>query len=163
MKSKSSIVLLVILVFVLGGIAGAVSHSLYLEYLKAAFLKASAQPFDFIGNFAKELNLDDQQTETLKAIFEESRQRYFELSIKIGPQYDEIRKETEQKIKDMLREDQRERYEEFLKQFQPPPLPNPGSTSLKSPEPVFLIGFQSSIINLKSILSGPCQGQHGNT
>ena len=91
--------------------------------MKAAFFKASSQQFDFLSNFAQELELDDQQIENLKIIFEESRQRYIQLSIKIGPQYEEIRKETEQKIKEMLRPDQRVRYEEFLKQFQPPPPP----------------------------------------
>lgn len=121
MKSKASIVLVVILVFLLGGIAGAVCHSLYQEYLKAAFIKANSQTFDFIGNFAEELDLDAQQTETLKVIFDESRQHYIDLSMEIWPQYEKIRKETEQKIKDMLRDDQRARYEVFLKQFQPPP------------------------------------------
>ena len=120
MKSKISIVLTAILVFLLGGIAGAVSHSLYQEYLKTAFLKANSQPFDFIGNFAKELNLDTQQAEALKAIFEESRQSYTELNVQIWPCYQEIGRETEQKIKDMLRDDQRARYEAFLKKFQPP-------------------------------------------
>jgi hypothetical protein len=123
MKSKASIILLVILVFILGGITGAVSLSLYQEYLKASFFKANSQPFDFIGNFAKELDLDEKQTETLRVIFDESRQRYIDLSIEMWPQYEKIRKETEQKIKDMLRDDQKARYEEFLKQFQPPPPP----------------------------------------
>lgn len=123
MKSKSSIVLVVILVFLLGGIAGAVSLSLYQEYLKAAFFKANSQPIDFIGNFAQELGLDDQQAEQLRAIFDESRQGYIDLSVKIWPEYEKIRKETEQKIKNMLREDQRKRYEDFLEKFQPPPMP----------------------------------------
>ena len=123
MKSKVSIILLVILVFLLGGITGAISLSLYQEYLRAAFFKANPQQFDFLGNFAKELELDGQQFETLKAILDESRQRYIGLAKEIGPQYYEIRKETEQKIRNMLRDDQRIRYEEFLKKFQPPPPP----------------------------------------
>ena len=139
MKSKASIVLLGILIFVLGGIAGAVLHSLYQEYLKVAFFKASSQPIDIVGDLAKELDLDAQQTESLKVIFEESRQRTIALSQKIWPQYQAIQKEaepqyqaiykeTEQRIKDMLRDDQRARYEAFLKKFQVPPPPNPGET-----------------------------------
>jgi len=123
MKSKAIIVLLGILVFLLGGIAGAVSHSLYQEYLKAAFIKASSQPIDIVGGLAKELNLDAAQTENLKAIFEESRNRSFALSQEVWPQYQALYKGTEQKIKDMLRDDQMVRYEEFLKQFQAPPMP----------------------------------------
>lgn len=124
MKSKVSFILLMVLVFLLGAVAGAVSLSLYKEYLKSAFLKANSQTFDFIGNFAEELNLDGEQAEKLRSIFDESRRRYVELSIATWPQYEKIRMETEQKIKDMLRDDQRVRYENFLRRFQPPPPPD---------------------------------------
>jgi uncharacterized membrane protein len=124
MKSKASIILLAILIFLLGGIAGAVSLSLYQEYLKAAFFKASAQPIDIVGGLAKELDLDKQQVESLKVIFDESRKRSIELSQKVWPQYENIWRETEQQIKNMLRDDQRARYEEFLKKFQAPPMPD---------------------------------------
>ena len=123
MKSKASIVLLGIVIFLLGAIAGAVSHSLYQEYLKAAFFKASSQPVDIVGGLAKELELDAQQTESLRSIFDESIERSMALSQEIWPQYQTIYKETEQKIKDILREDQRARYEEFLRKFQVPPFP----------------------------------------
>lgn len=78
---------------------------------------------DIVGSFAEELGLDEQQTEELRVIFDRSRERYIELSKQIWPQYEKIRKETEQQIKDMLNEDQRKRYEEFLSQFQGPPIP----------------------------------------
>jgi uncharacterized membrane protein len=125
MKSKASIVLLGIVIFLLGAIAGAVSHSLYQEYLKAAFFKANSQPVDIVGGLAKELELDAQQTESLRSIFDESIERSMALSQEIWPQYQTIYKETEQKIKDILREDQRARYEEFLRKFQVPPFPEP--------------------------------------
>jgi len=134
MKSKAIIVLLGILVFLLGGIAGAVCHSLYQEYLKASFIKASSQPIDIVGGLKKELNLDDQQTESLRVIFKESRDRSIALSRELWPEYQELNKEyqelnkeyqviyreTEQQIKDILSPDQKARYEEFLKQFQAP-------------------------------------------
>ncbi|MEJ2245586.1 MAG: hypothetical protein P8Y80_05795 [Acidobacteriota bacterium] len=123
MKSKASIVLLGIVIFLLGAIAGAVSHSLYQEYLKAAFFKASSQPVDIVAGLAKELELDAQQTESLRNIFDESIENSMALSQEIWPQYQTIYKETEQKIKDILREDQRARYEEFLRKFQVPPIP----------------------------------------
>lgn len=123
MKSKATIVLLGILVFLLGGIAGAVSHSLYQEYLKASFIKATSQSMDIVGGLAKELDLDAEQTASLRAIFDESRDRSIALSQKVLPQYQSIYNETEQKIKSILRDDQRVRYEEFLKQFQAPPPP----------------------------------------
>ena len=124
MKSKTSIVLLGILVFLLGGIAGAVTHSLYQEYLKTAFIKATSQSMDIVGSLAKELELDAEQTESLRTIFEESRNRSIALSQELWPQYQAIYNETEQRIKDILREDQRVRYEKFLKQSQIPPIPD---------------------------------------
>ena len=75
MKSKAIIILLGILVFLLGGIAGAVTHSLYQEYLKVKFFEASSQSIDIVGGLAKELNLDAAQTRSLRAIFEDSRKR----------------------------------------------------------------------------------------
>ena len=125
MKSKASVVLLGIVIFLLGAITGAVSHSLYQEYLKAAFFKASSQPVDIVGGLAKELELDAQQTESLRSIFDESIKNSIALSQEIWPQYQTIYKDTEQKIKDILREDQRARYEEFLRKFQVPPIPEP--------------------------------------
>lgn len=125
MKSKASIVLLGIVIFLLGAIAGAISHSLYQEYLKAAFFKANPQPPDIIGGLAKELQLDAQQTEALRSIFDESIEHSIALSQEIWPRYQNIYNETEQKIKDILRDDQRARYEEFLSQFQPPSIPEP--------------------------------------
>jgi uncharacterized membrane protein len=141
MKSKAIIVLLGIVVFLLGAIAGAVSHSLYQQYLRTKFFEASAQPIDIVGGLAKELDLDAEQTKSLKAIFDESRNHSIALSQKLWPKYQTINKEaeqqyqaiyreTEQKIKNILNEDQKARYEEFLKKFQapsPPPSSNPFS------------------------------------
>ena len=124
MKSKASIVLLGIVIFLLGAIAGAVSLSLYQQYLKAAFFKATSQPIDIVGGLAKELELNAQQTESLRKIFDDSIDRSITLSQEVWPKYQTIYKETEQKIKNILRDDQRARYEEFLSKFQAPPFPD---------------------------------------
>ncbi|MEJ2108813.1 MAG: hypothetical protein P8Z37_02660 [Acidobacteriota bacterium] len=123
MNSKAVIILLGILVFLLGGIAGAISHSLYQEYLRAEFIKATSQSLDIVGSLAKELDLDSKQTQSLRTIYDESRDRSIALSQELWPRYQDIYNETEQKIKDILREDQRVRYEEFLRQFQIPSAP----------------------------------------
>jgi hypothetical protein len=133
MKSKLGAILLGILIFLLGGITGAVSHYLYREHLKAAFFKAAQRPPDIVGGLARELKLDARQTELLRTIFDDSRKRYMDLSQQFWPQYDTIRKETDQQIKDILNEDQKARYEAFLKKIQPPPpMPPDGG---KKPNP----------------------------
>jgi hypothetical protein len=126
MKPKARVVLLGILIFLLGGIAGAVSHYLYIQHLRAAFVKASAQPPDIVGGLAKELKLDAQQKESLKEIFDESRKRYFALSQEFWPQYQTIRSESDQRIKDILRDDQKILFENFLKKIYAPPKPPHG-------------------------------------
>ena len=105
MKSKASIVLLGILIFVLGAIAGAVLHSLYQDYLYAKFFKANTpQSMDIVGGLAKELDLDEQQTESLKVIFEESRKRTVETSQKMWPKYQAIQKEAEPQYQAIYKE-----------------------------------------------------------
>ncbi len=137
MRSKLGVLLLGILIFVLGGITGAVSHYLYQEHLKAAFFKAAQRRPDIVGGMARELKLDARQTESLRAIFDDSRKRYIDLSEQFWPQYDTIRKETDQRIKDTLNVDQKARFEAFLKKVQPPPPP----PSNKGPKPVPPQGF----------------------
>ena len=87
-QSKVNVALLGILIFVLGGIAGAVSHSLYQEYVKRAFFKSAPPPPDIVGGMARELGLDAAQTNSLRRIFEDSRHRYMDLSKQFWPQYE---------------------------------------------------------------------------
>jgi hypothetical protein len=151
MKSKFGIALLWILVFLLGGVSGAVCHYLYREHLRAFKPGASFKPPDIVDGMARVLKMDAPQKESLKAIFSESRQRYQALNQEFRPQYealnqqyrpqyealnkqfrprfDAIRKETEEKIKGILRTDQRAKYEAFLKKVYaaPPGPPRPPS------------------------------------
>jgi hypothetical protein len=124
MKSKLFMALVWILVFFLGAIAGAVSYDLYREYVRP-------KPGNFINKLARDLKLDAQQTASLKSILDESLKRYRELREEVGPKFDAIRNETDEKIKSLLRPDQKLLFEEKLKkcrklgQHPPPPPPPP--------------------------------------
>jgi DNA anti-recombination protein RmuC len=72
---------------------------------------------------ARELKLDSEQTESLKTIFDESRKRYMDLSQQFWPQFETIRVETNQQIMNILRDDQKVRFEDFLKKVPAPPAP----------------------------------------
>jgi uncharacterized membrane protein len=131
MKSRLVAALLWIAVFLLGAIAGATSHYLYWEHLKASYTPASPPTHeDIVEWMAGYLKLDEQQTESLKVIFDKSRQRYIDLAEEFRPRYETIRIETDDQIKSILREDQRKRFEEFLKKVQSmmvsPPREEPG-------------------------------------
>jgi hypothetical protein len=64
------------------------------------------------------LSLDPNQKEELKVIMEQSRDRYRALSQQMRPQYEAIRNEMRQQIRQILRDDQKPRFEEFLKNLE---------------------------------------------
>lgn len=132
MRSKLSIAFLWIFVFLLGGVAGAVSDYLYRAKKPVAVAPAAPpKPQDIIDGMARELRMDNQQKESLKAIFEQSGQRYRALRQQYRPQWDEIRNDTDEQIKGILRPDQKERFEDFLKKAysKPPGSPPPNKNN----------------------------------
>lgn len=130
MKSKVGIALSWIVVFFLGGIAGAVSHYIYQQRLKPQAIRPMTppKPDAIIDGMARELNMDDQQKEQLKSIFEQSRQRYWG----IRQQYRILRKETNEQIKQILHPAQKAKFEEFLKKV----YTLPGRRPLQSASPM---------------------------
>ncbi|MGD0098868.1 MAG: hypothetical protein ABSC60_00825 [Acidobacteriota bacterium] len=127
MRSKLSIALLWILVFLLGGVAGAVSDYLYRGKKPAAAAPAvPPKPQDIIDGIARELRLDNQQKESLKAIFDQSGQRYRALRQQYRPQWDTIRNDTDEQVRAMLHPDQKALFEDLLKKvYSKPPGPPP--------------------------------------
>jgi Spy/CpxP family protein refolding chaperone len=118
MKSKLGIALSWIAVFILGWVAGTVSHYIYQQRIKPPAFRSMTQPKpgSIVDGMARELKLDDQQKEQLKSIFEQSRQRY----VAIGQQYRTARDEANEQIKQILNPDQRAKFEEFLKKVYRP-------------------------------------------
>jgi len=116
MKSRLNIALLGILVFLLGGVAGAASYYLYCEHLRTA---VSTIPTieDVVDGMAQELQLDAQQKESVKIIISEIRNRYRSLSLEFRPRWEELRKESDDRINALLRDDQKPRFEKFLERY----------------------------------------------
>lgn len=120
MNSKTSAALLLVGVFLLGAITGAVSHSLYRRHTEAASSKVGRRPpgtHDITEELARGLNLDPAQKENLKIIVSQSRDRYRTLATQFRPQYEAIRKETREQIRQILREDQKARFEENIQEI----------------------------------------------
>jgi uncharacterized membrane protein len=136
MKSKLKVVLLGLLIFALGGIAGAVSFYIYREHSRAPAAKPASIPRDIVEDMARELSLDAQQKENLRVIFGDSRKRfqtlnaqfrplYENLNGQFRPQWEKIRDETDDQVRKMLRPDQRVHFEEFLRKVHAAGLPKP--------------------------------------
>jgi uncharacterized membrane protein len=139
MKSKISVILLGVFVFLLGGIAGAVSHYIWREHFPKTPAKQSAQRFDIAEVMSKELKLDAAQKEKLKVIVVDIRKRtkalnqqfrpryeavnkdlmsrYDAINMDFMPQFEIIRKESDKRIRAILREDQKILFEDFLKKW----------------------------------------------
>jgi uncharacterized membrane protein len=114
MRSRLSIVLLGILVFLLGGVAGAASYYLYCEHQKASVPTTIPQIDDVVDWMARELKLDAQQKASVKIIITETRTCYRDLSQEFRPRYEKMRKESDDRINALLRDDQKPLFEEFL-------------------------------------------------
>jgi hypothetical protein len=123
--------LLWVLVFLLGGLAGSAGYHFYQN-------QKPKSKDDYIREMARDLKLDNQQTESLKAIFDESVNRYRALNQQFRPQWRAIRNETDDKIRSILRPDQKLLFEERLKKFRKPststtPATPPASATPKAP------------------------------
>jgi flagellar motility protein MotE (MotC chaperone) len=133
MKSKLGLTLSLVFVFLLGAVSGAVGLYLYARQVKPAVFQVTQQkPGKILDQMATMLELDGQQKESLKAIFAQSRQRYQALNEQFKPQYkglneqyrpiwESIRDETNERIKQILRPDQKTKFEAFLKNVAAPP------------------------------------------
>ena len=119
MRSKTSAALLLVGIFLLGGVAGGLTHYIYQNHLATA---APPRPrienrHDIVEEMARSLNLDASQKEQLKQIVQQSRERYNALSVQFRPQYEKIRAETNEAIRAILRPDQRQHFEETIEKM----------------------------------------------
>jgi hypothetical protein len=120
MKSKLSMALLWSFIFILGGIGGWIGHCLYHDHMQAAApVKTTPKAQEIMDKMAQELSLDEQQKADLKVIFDESRMRYRALNAQFRPQYETIRDDSDNKIRGMLHNDQKARFEAMLKKYRP--------------------------------------------
>ena len=113
MKSRTTAALLLVVTFLLGGVAGGVSYYFYHNQVAAENSRYN-NPHNIVNVLAQSLSLNENQTGTLKTIIGQSRDRYRALSLQFRPQYEVIRNETRQQIRQILRDDQRARFEEIM-------------------------------------------------
>ena len=116
MKSKTSAALLIVLIFLLGAVAGAVGTYIVQTHVMAGGPRSinRSGPHDVAEELAQGLSLNSDQKEKLKTIIHQSRERYRALSLQVRPQYDTIRNETRQEIRQILTEEQKARFEKIV-------------------------------------------------
>jgi hypothetical protein len=116
MRSKTSATLMLVLTFALGAVAGVVSNHLYETRFKPSNQRPGARsaPPDIVEELGRGLSLNADQKSKLKEIIHESRERYRALSIQFRPQYDALRDQTRQQIRQILTEEQKARFEKII-------------------------------------------------
>jgi hypothetical protein len=117
MKSRLGVALLGVLIFLLGGVAGATSYYLYCEHRKPSAQKTIPKVDDVVEWMARELKLDAHQKAEVKVIIIDIRGRYRALWQEFRPRYELLRKESDDRINSLLREEQKPLFEEFLKKL----------------------------------------------
>jgi Spy/CpxP family protein refolding chaperone len=106
-------VLLVLVVFALGIALGGVG-----VYLVTARVQANARiPANHMAMFTRDLNLTPEQQKQIQAIIGDTRARYTDLHDKFDPEYERVRHEGRQRIRETLTPEQRPKFEDLLRQI----------------------------------------------
>jgi uncharacterized membrane protein len=119
MKSKTSAAILLLAIFLLGGVAGGASIYIYQNHLAQAAPQRprATQRHDIVDEMAQSLKLDAKQKEELRTIWQQSRDRYNALSVQFRPSYEKLRTETNEAIRAILRPDQRQQFDDTLEKM----------------------------------------------
>ena len=106
----------VILVFLLGSLAGAlVTHKIYQHRIEG-IIKGEAKPMRelIVRRLNYELHLDSIQLEQLRIIVKETHEEMKNVRKQFRPQIEEILSRSQNKVRAILRPDQLEKYEKII-------------------------------------------------
>ena len=106
-------VLLVSVVFVLGIALGSLGTYMVTSRVLAA-RPAVHGPGNAITIFTKDLNLNPDQQKQIEAILTDTRSRYAEIHKQDDPEYDKVRQEGRDRIRQVLTPEQGPKFEELL-------------------------------------------------
>ena len=108
-------VLLVVLVFVLGGALGSVG--MYVMTTRVLAARAQNTVSNRMAMFTRDLNLDPEQQKQIQAILTDTRAHYAELHDKFDPEYERVRHAGRERIRQVLTAEQKPKFEELLRQM----------------------------------------------
>ena len=112
-------VLLVFVLFVLGIAIGSVGTYLVTTQVQAARPHASLS-HNYAGTvamFTQGLSLSSDQQTQLEAIFNDMRSHYQALHEKLDPEYEQVRQQGRERIRQILTPEQRAKFEDLLRQI----------------------------------------------
>lgn len=116
MNSKLKAALVLVGVFALGGVAGAAGSRAYVLHRFRSSMDAptpEARAHFRVEAMKRHLDLSDDQVTKIETIFKEADGERDKRMSACQPGMDQLRKDTEAKILDVLRPDQRDRFKEI--------------------------------------------------
>jgi Spy/CpxP family protein refolding chaperone len=117
-SSNRKAVLVVFVLFVLGIALGSVGTYVVTTRVLAARPQVStARGPSHMEIFTRDLNLSPDQQTQIQAILNDTRARYADLHAKLDPEYEQVRHEGRERIRQALTPEQRPKFEELLRQM----------------------------------------------
>ena len=117
-KGSQKAVLLVSLVFVLGIALGGVGTYMVTTRVHAARPQAPVHnPANTMAMFTRDLNLNPDQQKQIEAILSDTRAHYAALHDKLDPEYEQVRHEGRERIRQLLTPEQRPMFEDLLRRM----------------------------------------------
>lgn len=117
---RKKALLLVVTIFAIGFLAGALTMNLYFTTAKGADPTRGGSSHetkrDLLDELTKELQLTSEQTQQIDAVLTETREEYLRLRKETRPHYQLIRSRSRDRIRQVLRADQLPKFEEMVRQ-----------------------------------------------
>jgi Spy/CpxP family protein refolding chaperone len=109
-KTKLKATLTLVGVFVLGGLTGAALNGAYIRHVGYGPPQAHGE---FLGKLQRELNLTDSQSAQIRAIIDETRIVFKDISDESRPKFDAARQKSRDRIRAVLSPDQQQRFDQL--------------------------------------------------
>lgn len=118
-QSNRRAVLLVFVLFLLGIALGSVGTYVVTMRVQAARPQATLahNPARTMAMYTRDLNLSPDQQNQIQAILNDTRSRYAELHEKLDPEYEQVRQQGRERIRQILTPEQRPKFEDLLRQI----------------------------------------------
>lgn len=112
--TRLKVLLVLVVVFVLGSITGAALTGLYRS--RAGADRPDKAMHDHFEKMRRDLNLTDEQTKSVSAILDETRNEYRSLRAELRPRFEEPRQKARAKIRALLTPEQQQKFDALVAQ-----------------------------------------------
>lgn len=110
--------LLVGLVFVLGIALGGVGTYMVTAHVLAARSQTTVHnPANTIAMYTRDLNLSPDQQRQIESILGDTRAHYAELHDKLDPEYEQVRQQGRERIRQVLTPEQQPKFDDLLRRM----------------------------------------------